>query len=178
MLPIKLGIQKTLYCATSNNLCFCTTWQNGETQKAHFSFKCYTSGLPEFQPVTAWFLQSFWLMTHTHAAVWVSKSCIQCVQLGVVGRHGSGERNLTAPQQLHVHQWAVFLKEKNSHLLCVRQCLTFVEIVRHPINTVHWLSLQAWWGTTPIFYTAIDTVTDLVNIERVGNRQQDAMLPF
>jgi len=24
------------YYATSNNLCFCTTWQNGETRKSHF----------------------------------------------------------------------------------------------------------------------------------------------
>jgi len=29
--------------------------------------------------------------------------------------------------------------------------------------------------TTHIFYTASDTVTDLVNIEHVGNRQQDSM---
>jgi len=29
--------QKPLYYATSNNLCFCTTWQNGETRKSHFS---------------------------------------------------------------------------------------------------------------------------------------------
>jgi len=27
----KVGDQKTLYYATSNNLCFCTTWQNAET---------------------------------------------------------------------------------------------------------------------------------------------------
>ena len=27
----KVGNQKTLYYATSNNLCFCTTYQNGET---------------------------------------------------------------------------------------------------------------------------------------------------
>jgi len=32
-------------------------------------------------------------------------------------------------------------------------------------------------GTAPIFYTATDTVTDLVNTEHVGNRQQDAMMP-
>jgi len=31
--------------------------------------------------------------------------------------------------------------------------------------------------TTPTFYTATDTVTDLANTEHVGNRQQDAMLP-
>ena len=33
----KVGNQKTLYCATSNNLCFCTTWQNAETRKSHIS---------------------------------------------------------------------------------------------------------------------------------------------
>jgi len=27
----EVGNHKTLYCATSNNLCFCTTWKNGET---------------------------------------------------------------------------------------------------------------------------------------------------
>jgi len=27
----KVGNQKTLYHATSNNLCFCNTWQNAET---------------------------------------------------------------------------------------------------------------------------------------------------
>jgi len=34
------------------------------------------------QLVAAWFLQSFWLTTHTHAAVWLPKSCNQCVHLG------------------------------------------------------------------------------------------------
>jgi len=63
------------------------------------------------------------------------------------------------------------------HLLRVWQHLTFVEIVTYPINTLHWLLLHAWQRTTPIFYTATDTVTDLVNTEHVGNKQQDAMLP-
>jgi len=31
----KVGNQKTLYYATSSNLCFCTTWQNVETRKSH-----------------------------------------------------------------------------------------------------------------------------------------------
>jgi len=36
--------QKTLYYATSNNLCFCTTWQNGETRNHvfHSIGLCYT----------------------------------------------------------------------------------------------------------------------------------------
>jgi len=55
--------------------------------------------------------------------------------------------------------------------------LTFVEVVRYPINAVHWLLLQAWRRTTPIFYTVTDSVTDLANTEHVGNTQQDAMLP-
>jgi len=33
----KVGNQKALYYATSNTLCFCTTWQNGETRKSHFT---------------------------------------------------------------------------------------------------------------------------------------------
>jgi len=41
----KVSNQKTYYYAASNNLCFCTTWQNGETQIA-FSLKCYISALP------------------------------------------------------------------------------------------------------------------------------------
>jgi len=36
----KVGNQKTPYCAISNNLCFCTTCQNGETRKSHFSLSC------------------------------------------------------------------------------------------------------------------------------------------
>jgi len=44
----KVGNQKMLYYATSNNLCFCTTWQNGETRKSHFSLN--------------------WIVLHTHNA--------------------------------------------------------------------------------------------------------------
>jgi len=33
----KVGNQKTLYYATSNNLCFRTTWENAETRKSHIS---------------------------------------------------------------------------------------------------------------------------------------------
>ena len=33
----EVGNQKTLYYATLNNFCFCTTWQNAETRKSHIS---------------------------------------------------------------------------------------------------------------------------------------------
>ena len=46
----KVGNQKTLYYATSINLCFCTTWQNGETWNENHIFHstglCYTHNAP------------------------------------------------------------------------------------------------------------------------------------
>jgi len=60
----KVGNQKTLYSATSNNLCFCTTWQNGETRKSHFSLN--------------------WIVLHTQCtsalSSWRKKNChLWCV---------------------------------------------------------------------------------------------------
>jgi len=74
----KVSNQKTYYYATSNNLCFCITWQNGEMRKSHFTQMLYQC-IAWIQPAV-WFLQSFWLTTHTHDAVWLPKSCNQCVQ--------------------------------------------------------------------------------------------------
>ena len=48
----KVSNQKTLYYATSNNLCFCTTWQNGETRK---SLKWCISALPELNQMLDFF---------------------------------------------------------------------------------------------------------------------------
>jgi len=65
--------------------------------------------------------------------------------------------------------------------LCTVMCLiasnNFVEIVRYLINTVHWLSLQAWRKTTPIFYTATDTVTELANTQWVTDSRMLCSLP-
>jgi len=122
----KVSNQKTLYCATPNNLCFCITWQNVETRKSHFITQMLYQCIARMQLVASWLLQSFWLTTDTHAAVWLPKSCSQCVQLRAVGGHGSGERNSRAPQRLdcvvrtmHVHQCAAFLKEKMSYVMCI-----------------------------------------------------------
>jgi len=59
-----------------------------------------------------------------------------------------------------VHQCAVFLKEELSSVMCL-VVSTFVEIVRYPIHTVHWLN-------NPIFYTATNAMTDLVNMWVTG----------
>ena len=44
----KIDNQKTLHYATLSNLCFCTTWRNGETRKSHFYSVelCYTHNAP------------------------------------------------------------------------------------------------------------------------------------
>jgi len=44
----KVGNQKTLYYAGSNSLCFCTSWQNGETRNHifHSTGLCYTYNAP------------------------------------------------------------------------------------------------------------------------------------
>jgi len=44
---VKVGNQKTLYYATSNNLCFCTDWENEETRKLH-SIKCCIRASSDF----------------------------------------------------------------------------------------------------------------------------------
>ena len=41
----KVGNQKMLYNATLSNLCFCTTWKNGETRKSHFHSDCGTQAM-------------------------------------------------------------------------------------------------------------------------------------
>ena len=107
----KASKQKTLYSATSNNVCFCITWQNGKLENCIFHLRYWC--IVRIQSVAVWLLQYFWLTTHIHAAVWLSKSRNQCVQVGAFGWHGSRERKSTALQQLDCvactkHQCAVF----------------------------------------------------------------------
>ena len=176
----KVSNQKALYCATSNNVCFCTTLQNGETRKSHFfSLKCCISALPEFKQSL---LDFFSLFDSRLILLYDSLNLVtNAFSLGLLGgmvqEKGSGQCRSSWTCTMHMNQYIVFLKEK-CHLWCVWQRLTFIEIVRYPINAVHRLSLQAWWRTTPIFYTATDTITDLVHRQRAGNRQQDAILRF
>ena len=156
----------------------------GNKKITFFSLKCCISALPEFNQSLLDFFSLFdlWLIlmllydslnlvTNAFSSgllkIWFRRNEVESTAaLGLCCMH-----NACTPMHC--------LPERNKcHLWCVWWHVTFVEIVTYPINTVHWLSLQAWRRTTPIFYTATDTVTDLVNIERVGNRQQDAMLPF
>jgi len=116
----KVSNEKTLYYAISNNVCFCTTWQNGQTRKSHFFTQMLCQCIARIQPVAALFLQSFWLMTHNHAAVWLHKSCNQCIQLGLLGDRGS-------------HQGTYKALRHGSHSFTCKQhhaCLSFLAFTR------------------------------------------------
>ena len=76
----KVSNQKALYCATSNNVCFCTTLQNGETRKSHFFHSNAVS--VHCQNSTSRSLIISVCLT-PDSAVWLPKSCNQRVELGV-----------------------------------------------------------------------------------------------
>jgi len=80
----KVSNQKTLYYATSNNLCFCTTWWNGETRKLHFRSNAVL--VHEFNQL----LDFFNLFDSTHTLLYDSLSLvISAFSYRTVGRHGS-----------------------------------------------------------------------------------------
>jgi len=92
----------------------CASVLPGKTGNTKITFfpRCI-SAFPEFNQLLLDFFIFFWLTTHTHAALWLPKSCNQCVQLGAFVKHGSGERKSRALQQLDCvacikHQYAVF----------------------------------------------------------------------
>jgi len=60
----------------------------------------------------AWF-QSFWLITHTYAAVWFPKSCDQCVHLGAVGGMVQDKRSRES-----YRSWTVLHTQSISALSC------------------------------------------------------------
>jgi len=60
----------------------------------------------------AWF-QSFWLTTHTFAAVWFPKSCDQCVQLGAVESMVQDKRS-----RERCRSWTVLHAQSTSALSC------------------------------------------------------------
>jgi len=87
---------------------------------------CCISALP-----SAWFLQSFWLTTHTHAAVWLPKSCNQCVQRDC-WEHCSGERKSIVLQQFD----------------CVAHTMHQCAVSRFPISQGNAEALDRWGGKT------------------------------
>jgi len=93
----KVSNQKTLYYATSNNLCFCITWQNGNRKIAFFT--CCINALPEFNQS----LLDFFNIFNSRLILTLLYDSLNLVtnafSLGLLG-HGSGERQSRALQQM------------------------------------------------------------------------------
>jgi len=66
----KVSNEKTLYYATPSNLCFCTTWQNGETRKSHFFTQMLYQCIVRIQLVAPWFLHDSYSPCCIARAVW------------------------------------------------------------------------------------------------------------
>jgi len=82
MLPIKQAIRRCFTMPPQLVLLlyrYLEKW--GNTKIALFTQMLCIAGI---QPAS-WFLQSFWLTTHTDSAVWLPNSCNQCIHLGVLG---------------------------------------------------------------------------------------------
>jgi len=139
----KVSNQKTLYCATQNNLCFCTTWQNGETRKSHYFIQMLGRCIAKIQLVAPWFLQSFWPTTHTHAAVWLPESCNHCIQFGDAGGmvQEKGIESAATVGLCCTHSACApmcrFPERKKCHLWCVSIASDICWDSTYPINTVH-----------------------------------------
>jgi len=106
----KVRNQKVLYYTTSNNLCFCISWQNGKCKNCifHLLYKCI-AGIQLYLLLDFFNLFDSWLI-RCCMTPWI---LYQCVQLGPFGGHGSGERKSRVLQQLDcvacpMHQCAVF----------------------------------------------------------------------
>jgi len=74
----KVSNQKTLYCATQITCASAVPGNTGKHEKTFFFTQMLHQCIARIQLVAPWFLQSFWLKTYTHAAVWLPKSCNQC----------------------------------------------------------------------------------------------------
>jgi len=120
----KVSNQKTLYSATSNNVKFYTTWQNGETRKSH-TLKCCISALPE---INQSLLDSFNLVDSRLILALLYDSLNLVINAFSSGLSGAWLRRkeVKAQQQLdcvartmHVRHCAIFLKEKMSSVMCL-----------------------------------------------------------
>jgi len=78
--PIKYAIKRRFTTPPQTTCASALPGKTGNTKRAFFTQVLYYC-IARIQPVAAWFLQSFWLSTHTHAAV----SCNQRVQFGAIG---------------------------------------------------------------------------------------------
>ena len=94
----KVSDQKTLYYATSNNLCLCTTYENGKTKKLHFHSHAV---LMHCQNSTSrCFISSIFFTHDSYDTVWPLNHVINMRSARGCWGRGSGEKKSRALQQL------------------------------------------------------------------------------
>jgi len=84
----KVSNQKTFYYMPTQTTCASALpGKSGKHENRIFFTQMLYQCIARIQLVAPWFLQSFWLTSHTHAAVWLLRSCTgnQCVQVGADG---------------------------------------------------------------------------------------------
>jgi len=89
----KVSNQKTLYSATSNNLCFCTTWQNRKHENCIF-VRCI-SALPQLNQsllISSIFFDSRLILTLLYDFINIVINAFSSELWG----HGTGERKSRA----------------------------------------------------------------------------------
>jgi len=97
MLPIKQAVKRHFTMPPQVTCASALPGKMGKHKNCFFTQMLYQC-IARIHPVAAWFLQFYWLVSHTHAAVWLPKSCNQyvtfsLVQLwGMVQEKGSRER--------------------------------------------------------------------------------------
>ena len=142
--------------------------KTGNTKIAVFT-RC-VSALQEFNQSLLDFFNLFdsRLILKSHAAVWLPESYRQCIQLGAVG----GMVQEKGSQQ-HRSSWTVLHAQcmcSNALSSWKKKYHLWWHLIESDIcwdsKVSHWYSpltfTQTWRRTTPIFYTATDTVTDHV----------------
>jgi len=107
----KVSCHKILYYATSSNLYFCTTWQNGKHGHCIFT-RCISCALPEFNQLLLDFFSLFDSRLILMLLYDSLNIVISAFSLGL-WRHGSRESKSTALQQVDCvackkHQCTVF----------------------------------------------------------------------
>jgi len=121
----KVSNQKTLYCATTSNLCFCTTWQNSETQKSHFHSNAvlvHCQNSTSRCLISSIFFDSWLILTWLYDSLNLVITAFSSGLLGAWFRRkqvdSAAELDCVACI-MHVHQRVVFLKEKMSSVMCL-----------------------------------------------------------
>ena len=168
-----------LYYVISNNLYFCTAWQNGETRKSHFHSNavlvksaaavglCCTHSAP-----VRCVPERKIVICDVFGSVYI---CWDTPLILSVGFHSGLTKNNTQLTLLLITKLHNHSITNHHSICCWCFCIVcyFVSFIVLPV-VLFGLMTTKLNKLYYIFYTATDTMTYLFNIEHAGNRQQDS----